>query len=246
MPNRLDIAVVSPEDSPWRRVESRFLIDGEDVIKRVFDKGPGEDPDRLLIPPSPLIAANGPTTVRLAEAICSWGCCGCVEVRIHREDDAFVWSRWHNPDTGNVALGEFRFDAGQYTAELLRIHHDRAWEWRGRTVARFTRASLAAQPEVLRQWNCGLDSVGSLPDQRDDVQVLFTCPPRQAIHQYWQQHGQPLEHTQYRLRFPVTDEPAEEQADRIVTTLRTEDPRDIAEPCGGWLGHRSAGGRHSR
>ncbi|HEU5159017.1 MAG TPA: hypothetical protein VFU43_18620 [Streptosporangiaceae bacterium] len=234
MPNRLDIAVISPEDSPWRQLELRFLIDGDDVLEQVFDAGPGADPDRLLGPDGLLPAAEGATMVRLAEAVCSWGCCGCINVRIHREGDQIVWDQWHNPDADGVPLGEFRFDVAQYEAELLRARQDRAWEWPGRAIARLTEALLVARPEVLGRWNSGLDFVGSLPGKRGEVEVVFTSPPREVIHEHWEQYGRPLEHTQYKLRFPVTVEPAEIQAERIVTTLRTGDPRANAETCGGY------------
>ncbi|PSL51488.1 hypothetical protein B0I31_12018 [Saccharothrix carnea] len=234
MPNRLTVVVLSPGESPWDQLELRFHIDGEDVISRVFDKGPGEDPDRLLTVDSPLLALHGPTTVRVAEATCTWGCCGCIDVHVRREDDQIVWDRWHNPDTGHVPLGEYRFDVRQYETELLRARQDRTWEWPGRTIARLVNAALLGEPEVMQQWNCSLDFTGSLPARRSEVEVVFTCPPRAAIRQYEEQHGHPLEHTQYRLRFPVTEQPAQTQADHIVATMRTKDPRDTAETCGGF------------
>ncbi|WP_146104096.1 hypothetical protein [Nonomuraea solani] len=50
---------------------------------------------------------------------------------------------------------------------------------------------------------------------------------------YWERHGRAMEHAQYRLRVPVTDEPAQVQADRILTALKTDDPRASAEKHGG-------------
>lgn len=48
------------------------------------------------------------------------------------EGDEVVWDGWRNPDAPDVGLGEFRFAAVQYEAELARAHHVRLWEWRAR------------------------------------------------------------------------------------------------------------------
>jgi hypothetical protein len=234
VPNRLTVAVISPEKSPWHLLELRFHIDGQDVISQVFDEGPGEDPDRLLTADSPLLALHGPTTVRLAEAICGSGCCGCIDVHVRRDDDEIVWEQWHNPDDSHVPLGEFRFGIRQYEAELLRAQHDRSWEWPGRVIARLAEASLTARPEVMGRWNSSLDFTGSLASRRQEVEVVFTSPPRSVIEQHWEQYRRQLEHTQYRLRFPVTENPAQAQADHIVGILMAIDPRDVAETCGGF------------
>ena len=44
-----------------------------------------------------------------------------------------------------------------------------------------------------------------------------------------------MEHSQFRLPAPVTDEPPPIQAQRIFTALRAEDPRKNAEICGGYV-----------
>lgn len=46
--------------------------------------------------------------------------------------------------------------------------------------------------------------------------------------------GRPMEFAQYLMRFPVTGEPAEAQAERIFARLRRDDPRRYAEICGGY------------
>lgn len=228
VPNRLAITVISPEESPWHLLELRFLIDGQDVISEVFDSGPGEDPDRLLKPDSPLLARHGPVTVLLAEAECTWGCCGRIDVGVRREADQIIWDRWFNPAASHVPLGEFRFDAEQYENEILRAHQERTWEWQGRTIARLVETSLRAEPTVMGQWHSSLDFAVSLPGRRSEVEVVFASPSRQPL------LDRPMEHTQYRLRIPLTEEPAEVQADRILASLKTNDPRDSAERCGGY------------
>lgn len=238
MPNRLAVTVVLPEDSTWGQVELRCLVDGQDVVGEVFDKGPGEDPDELLGPDSPLLAKDGPGEVRLAEAACTWGCCGAIDVRVRRENGQIIWDQWHNPDVATVPLGEFRFDADQYQAELVRADRDRDWEWPARMVARLLRISLAADPAVMAQWNSSLDFIQSRPGSRHELEVVFTSPPTKVLVEYAKLCGRAMEHSQFRVRTPVTAEPPTVQAQRILTTLRTQDPRENAEVCGGYGGRR--------
>jgi hypothetical protein len=238
VPNRLAVTVVLPQDSFWGRVELRCLIDGRDVVGEVFDKGPGQDPDELVGPDSLLLANAGPVEVRLAEAVCTWGCCGAIAVRVRRENGQIVWDRWYNPDVDSVPLGEFRFDADQYQAELIRADRDRDWEWPGGTVARLLRTSLAADPAVMAHWNSSVDFIQSRPSSRHEVEIVFTSPPRQVLVEYAKLFGRPMEHSQFRWRAPVTAEPPTVQAQRILSTLCTQDPRRNAEVCGGYGGRR--------
>lgn len=218
MTSRLSAVVVRPEESAWERVELKLLVDGRDVIGPVFDKGPWKDPDVLV---GRLLCAG---EVMLAEARCSWGCCGAIFVRVSRDGGEVVWDQWRNPDDGGLSLPTIRFDAAQYEAELARV--DRSWEWPGRTIARLVRAGA----DVFDRWNCSLDEALSFPDHRDRVRVTFTSPPRAA---------DLIDHVQYLRWFPVTDEPADRQAERILATLRANDPRKNAEVCGGHKARRT-------
>ena len=124
MVSRLRAFVVPPEDSAWDVTELRLLVDGQDVVGPVFGEGPWADPRALLGPDSPLLPGEEPREVMLAEAVCTWGCCGAVFVRVRRDGSEVVWDRWRNPDDGSLALAEVRFDLAQYEAELVRAHSE--------------------------------------------------------------------------------------------------------------------------
>ncbi|WP_017973914.1 hypothetical protein [Actinopolyspora halophila] len=236
MPSHLNISVVLPEDSTWNEVETKFLIDGRDVIEPEFDTGPCLEPDMLLGPDGPLLPTDHPREVMLAEAECTWGCCGAVCVRVRRDGDQVVWDRWHNPDDDDFSSAEVRFDSEQYEAELARAHAERSWEWPGRTVARLLRTRLRAEPTALGRWNSSLGRTGSSIRTPNRVEMTFTSPPRDVVRDNLRTHGDfPQEYTQFRMRFPVRKEPAERQAERIVAKLRTTDPRKKAKVCGGWF-----------
>ncbi|MEU0529646.1 hypothetical protein [Amycolatopsis tolypomycina] len=238
MISRLRTSVVLPADSAWDRVELKLWVDDRDVVGSVFAEGPGKDPDQLLGPDSPLLPGAEPREVMLAEAVCSWGCCGAVFVRVRREGDEVVWDEWRNPDDPGLSLPAVRFAPAQYEAELARADGMRFWEWPGRTVARLVRTRLAAEPEVLGQWNCGVHGATSLPDTRDQVELLFTSPPWDVVDDHFERTGEFAEFTQFRLRSPATWEPAEIQAERIIAELRDSDPRPRAEVCGGYTARR--------
>lgn len=216
--NQFAVVVLTPEQSSWDQVELRFLVDGRDVVGEVFQEGPGPDPDEVLGADSRLRSVS-PQVVCLAEAICTWGCCGGVEVRVRVEGDQVVWDSWHNPDD-ELDLGEFRFDLARYTAELDRAHRDRQWEWQGRVVARMVSDALAADPSLLERWDCRLSFTGSYPDSRREVSIVFVSGTQER----W---------TQFRLRTPITREADEVQVERVLDLLRTTDPRRVAEVCGG-------------
>lgn len=236
MLNQLTLAVRTPPDSPWHRVELRLLVDGRDILADVFDAGPNVDPDDLLGGRSPLAPAEHSAEVRLAEADCTEGCCGAVYVRVARDGDEIRWDGWRNPDAVGVELEAYRFDARQYEAELARIDGDRGWEWPGRTIARLVRKAIADDPEILGACNSSLDFVQSQPDGRSEVELVFTSPPRSTVAEFYEIFQRPMEHRQFRLRLPVTGEPVPQQAQEIVYALIAEDPREKAEICGGY-GH---------
>jgi len=86
------------------KVELAIIVDGQDIIGQVFDRGPREDPDQLLGPTSPLLPSTHPHEVRLAEAICTEACHVALYTRIRRNDSEIVWDRWRNPDSTGSPL----------------------------------------------------------------------------------------------------------------------------------------------
>ncbi|MBC6451691.1 hypothetical protein [Actinokineospora xionganensis] len=233
MSSRLITSVLLPVDSAWNTVELKLLVDDQDVIGKVFDRGPWRDPDALLGPDSPLLPADEPREVMLAEADCTWGCCGAVFVRVRRDGRQVVWDQWRNPDDSRLSMAEVRFDLAQYEAELARAHRERSWEWTGRAVARLVRARLRKESTVLARWNSGLEWTQSMFDAPGHVEVSFTSPPRHVVNDHWRATGELMDYIQFLARFPVSEEPAESQADRIVAALHGRDPRKDAVVCGG-------------
>ncbi|MGO1055198.1 hypothetical protein [Crossiella sp. CA198] len=126
MLSRLRVTVIRPADSAWDLAEVRLLVDDEDLLAPVFDRGPGKDPRALLGPDSPLLPGAEPREVMLAEAECTWGCCGAILVRVRRDGEQVVWDQWRDPDDDSLFLPEVRFDAARYAAELARAHRERS------------------------------------------------------------------------------------------------------------------------
>ncbi|MER5389131.1 hypothetical protein [Saccharopolyspora sp. NPDC002686] len=237
MSSSLSISVILPEDSAWNQVETKICVDGQDLIGPEFDEGPRLDPEVLLGPDSPLLPEDEPREVMLAEAECTWGCCGAVFVRISRDGDQIVWDEWRNPDS-ELSLPEIRFDSAQYEAELARADRERSWEWSGWTVARLLTSRLREEPSVLWQWDSSLDWGRSRPDTRDHVDLAFTSPPRQVITDRWRDSGELIDYDQFLVRFQVSPELPGKQVERIVEELRASDPRKQAEVCGGYRAPR--------
>ena len=96
------------------------VIDGRDIIRESFVSGPGLPPDVLLWRDGGLRAAAEPREVVLAEADCTTECCGALAVTIRRDGEHVVWSGWRDLNGPAPVLPEFRFDAGQYDAEIAR------------------------------------------------------------------------------------------------------------------------------
>lgn len=227
MVSRLDIEVVAPDENGHELVATRLLVDGQDVISDAFDAGPGEDPDRLLGSQGRLRPDTEPHEARLAEALCTEGCCGAIYVRIWRDGDTIVWDGWRDPCNPALALDTFRFDAAAYLHEIERADRDRGWEWPGRTVARLLRERLRAQPDLLGRWDSELDFVECLPWERREVRVAFYSPPldaRRSTGGAW---------SQYMVRLPVSDAAPDEQATAAFDRLSADDPRRWAERVGG-------------
>ncbi|MEU3792365.1 hypothetical protein AB0F07_21590 [Streptomyces fructofermentans] len=225
--HRLTLQVVVPEAAlRGDGVELRPLVDGRDILAVAFTDGPGEDPKCLLLPGGPLIAGAEPHEVRLAEASCVEACCGALYVTLRRDGDEVVWSDWRNPDRDGVDLPEFRFDAGEYRAEVERAVADRGWEWPARTVARLLEQSLVEHAEWLAQWECELGMVEAPVWEPDRISLFLFHPSRSVTRgrEPW---------LQFRLELDVSEDDPAAQAARFAAELAADDPRMIAEVCGG-------------
>ncbi|WP_181957443.1 hypothetical protein [Streptomyces paludis] len=229
-PRRFAIRVVVPTDPGNEGVEVRPLADGEDIVERMFDDGAAMDPRELLSTTEPLIAAEAPHEVRLAQARCAEGCCGALYVTIRRESDHVVWGPWRNPADDGMNLPELRFDAVQYRAEVERAVADRGWEWPARTVARLLEAELLARTDWLTRWECELQGVFAWPGDGNGDRVVLRLlhPGRAAI-----TAERPWLQFQLRLAVSPGDDPSV-QAARLADQLTAAgDPRAAAEVCGG-------------
>ncbi|MFD3842734.1 hypothetical protein ACFWWC_41875 [Streptomyces sp. NPDC058642] len=221
------LSVVVPDQVPrGSAVEVRAQIGGRDVVAEVFDEGPGEDPRYLLFPDGPLHAQVSPREVRLAEATCTEGCCGALYVTIRRDGDQVVWDAWRNPDEDEVGLPEFRFDAQQYQAEVVRATMDRSWEWPARTVARLLEEWLRQCTAWLARWECELGSVSAWLWEPDQINLFLFHPGRDAI-----KDGRPW--LQFQMTLDVSGDDPAAQADELVAELTAFDPRAAADVCGG-------------
>ncbi|MFI5940203.1 hypothetical protein ACIBCB_08025 [Streptomyces uncialis] len=213
----------------------------------MFDEGPADDPRYLLGQHAPLHATDTPREVRLAEAKCTEGCCGAVYVTIRREGQHVVWSGWRNPDEDDIDLPELRFDVNQYDAEVRRASTDLSWEWPARTVARLLEERLRKCVGWLTTWECELGAVTAWHWEPDQISVFLFHPGRSAIRE-----DRPW--LQFRTTLPVSEDDPGDQAERLEARLTAEDPREVAEVCGGskkfadqlgypWPGPRRRAGR---
>ncbi|MEU9314971.1 hypothetical protein [Streptomyces sp. NPDC048295] len=218
--------VVPPLGSRQGSVECRPLIDGRDVLAEVFDAGPADDPRSLLGPDAPLRATDTPREVRLATAECTEGCCGAVYVTIRREGQHVIWSGWRNPDEGDVDLPELRFDVGQYEVEVRRASTDHSWEWPARTVARLLEERLRKDVGRLTTWECEPGAVSAWHWEPDQINVFLFHPGLSAI-------GEDRPWLQFRMVLPVSGDDPADQAELLEARLMAEDPREVAEICGG-------------
>ncbi|MFE6639938.1 hypothetical protein ACFVFT_09430 [Streptomyces tendae] len=218
--------VVPPLGSRHGTVECRPIINGRDILADVFDEGPADDPRYLLAPDSPLHATDTPREVRLVEAECTEGCCGAVYVTIRREGQQVIWSGWRNPDEDDIDLSELRFDVNQYDAEVRRAATDHSWEWPARTVARLLEQRLRERVGWLTTWKCELGAVSAWHWEPDQISVFLFHPGRSAIRE---------DHPwlQFRMILPVSGDDPGDQAERLEARLTAEDPREVAEVCGG-------------
>ncbi|MFE1442968.1 hypothetical protein [Streptomyces sp. NPDC058739] len=218
--------VVPPLGSRHGTVECRPIINGRDILAGVFDKGPADDPRYLLAPDSPLHATDTPREVRLAEAECAEGCCGAVYVTIRREGQHVIWGGWRNPDEDDIDLPEPRFDVNQYDAEVRRASTDHSWEWPARTVARLLEQRLRVRVGWLTTWECELGAVSACHGAPEQISVFLFHPGTSAIREDYPW-------LQFRMILPVSGDDPGDQAERLEARLTAEDPREVAEVCGG-------------
>jgi len=218
-------------------VEARLLIDGRPLVPEAFGKGPANPPEYLL-DSGRLRAATEPREVQLAEAYCTEGCCGALYVTICREDDQVVWRDWRRPPTRQprAELPEYRFDAGDYDAEIERAENDRSWSWPARSTARLIAAGLREQPDLLTRWDGQVGWIGTdFPDQ-DSAMVSFTYWPGLAAGRQ-DQDGPWL---QFIWSLPDDGTPAENQASTALRQLAEQDPKTYAQVRGGSRSHAEA------
>ncbi|MEV6810518.1 hypothetical protein [Micromonospora sp. NPDC051296] len=170
------VAVADPEYAG--AVETRIFIDDRPIVVETFTAGPAEPPEYLLGVDHRLHADVEPHEVRLAEADCTEGCCGALYVTIQRRGDKVVWCDWRNPDTSDLTVPTFTFDAAQYDAEIARAESDHTWEWHERTVARLVRERLGEEPELLGRWDCHPGWMAAHPNDRGRIHVSYFYPRR--------------------------------------------------------------------
>ncbi|MEV5162307.1 hypothetical protein [Streptomyces sp. NPDC053728] len=131
-----------------------------------------------------------------------------------------------NPDDDEFGPPEFRFDAGQYEAELRRAAEDLGREWPSRTVARLLEQGLRAHADRLAARDCELSAVSAWPWEPERITVFLFHPGRAAMTE-----DRPW--LRFRMTVPVTGDDPAEQAGRLCARITAEDPREAAEVCGG-------------
>lgn len=162
---------VSPPTERGGSVQALPIINGRDVVSEAFEVGPAHGPEQLLASSQQLLATNEPHEVELAEAKCTVGCCGALNVTIRQEGGAVVWEKWRDANGPDPDLPSFRFDAEAYAAEVDRASEDHSWEWPARTVARMLSERFRAEPDAFAAWQCEFYAAESWTWQRDRVLV---------------------------------------------------------------------------
>jgi hypothetical protein len=193
------------------------------VVPARFDRGPAEPPECLLTGGC-LAATHEPREVKLAEAYCTEGCCGALYVTVVREGDEVVWKRGR-ASMHAEPLPEDRFDAAEYDRQIARAEQDHSWEWPARTLARLLTERLRADPTILARWDCRPGWCTSWLKDFDTARMTFTHPAG----------AEPLKepHLWFGLVIDVQEQAPESVAEQVLESLRTVDPKTVAEMIGG-------------
>jgi hypothetical protein len=223
--SKFAIRIVVPDPRPvgFPQVEARILIDGKPAVAAAFDKGPAAEPEWLVYS-GRLRAASEPREVRLAEAYCTEGCCGGLYVTIVREGPQVVWKNWRSSMRSDPPQ-EVRFDAAEYDREIERAEQDHGWEWPARTVARLVADRLRADRTILGRWDCAPGWCTAWLQDFDTARMTFTYPARRDS------FNDP--HVQFGLLVAVGDRVPESVAAEVFESMRSTDPKTIAEMIGG-------------
>ena len=166
MVSRLDITVRRLTSDPvagW--AEAVLLVDGEDVLRRIWGEGIGRNPDDVLGQDSPLLP-DQPHEAPLLRCGCGEEGCGALIARISPDGQEVAWSDFRDGSAqksdrlstvfdrfhGQVLdVPEIRFDRSQYIAELRRADSEREWESPDERTARRVRELLRAQRNQLNR-----------------------------------------------------------------------------------------------
>ncbi|MEU5211718.1 hypothetical protein [Streptomyces sp. NPDC020742] len=232
-PARLRVEVTVGDPAAAGPVETRILIDGRPLVPEAFGLGPAHSPEYLL-DTGRLRAAAEPHPVQLSEASCTEGCCGALQVTIHREGDQVVWGDWRRPAQRpslppRSDLPVYRFDAAAYDAEIARAERDRSWSWPARSAARLLTEGLRDRPGLLTRWDARLGWVGTDFTDPDTTVLSFVYWPGLAAGR--QDRDGPW--LQFVWRIPEDGTPPQERADAALSRLATTDPKAFAEVTGG-------------
>ncbi|MEU1671571.1 hypothetical protein ABZ752_06025 [Streptomyces roseifaciens] len=216
--------------------EVRPLIDGTDFVGRDYDGAMCGDARDWLLPGGPFSVGDTPHEVELA----AWCPCSCrtLDVTMRREGGTVVW-QWEEPGDGSPPSrhsSEYRFDAGQYDAEVERAVEDRSWEWPSAAVARMLGGVLRSRTDWLDAWTCELGAVWSPPGALDEIRLFFQDyalqPDGARAFKGW-----------FGTVRPVTGEDPAAQAERLARELTAGDPREAdgmrsepGTPLDDWLG----------
>lgn len=222
---RFAVRVVVPDPNPvgFPQVEARIVIDGMPIVAAAFDKGPAEEPERL-IHRGRLRATSEPKEIRLAEAYCTEECCGGLYVTIVREGPDVVWKDWRSSMPGDPPQ-EVRFDAADYDREIARAEQDHSWEWPARTLARLVAERLRADPTILGRWDCAPGWCTAWLKDFDAARLTFNHPARRdALEDPSMQFG---------IVVDIQDQAPEALAAELVESMRCTDPKSFAEMIGG-------------
>ncbi|MFJ9428153.1 hypothetical protein ACIRQY_00695 [Streptomyces sp. NPDC101490] len=225
--SRLRIEVAVGDLGEPTGVETRLLVDGRPLVPSVFGSGVGEPPETVLLNGA-LRAGPEPTEVRLAEAICTEGCCGALYVTVRRDGPHVVWDGWRRPGAppGLPHAPAYRFDADAYDREVSRAERDLGWAWPARRTAWLIAEGLRERPGILARWGLRRGWI-STDFHRPDVTVItFLGPPLRP-------DGTPDAEAaprEFLRHLPDDGRPPRDRAAEALRRLAEKDPRRHPEP----------------